>query len=210
MGADRVEVAQGDALQSGVGRHRIAQDILAHLFRVAVGRGGRFAGRLLRDGLLLGFAVDGARRREDDVPPSELAHQRDDVHERREVVAVVLQRFLDRFTDGLRGGEMDHRIEFVLFEDLAETLQIAAVDLHEGDIHAGDLADPLDGAHVAVRKVVDDDDVVAGIDKLYGGVRTDVTGSAAHQDTRFFHRRRFVVLNHKDTFFFGNWLIRRG
>ncbi len=81
--------AVSDPFQPLVGGQRVAQDILAHLLRVAVGRRGGLAGRLLRDGQHVGLAVDGARRREDDVLPPVLAHQADDVHERHEVVAVI-------------------------------------------------------------------------------------------------------------------------
>ena len=185
--ADGVEVAQRDAFHAGVGGERVAQDVLAHLLGVAVGRGGRLAGRLFRHGLLLRFAVNGARRREDDA--AEFTHQADDVHERGEVVAVVFERLLNRLAHGLRRREVDHRVELVLFEDLAESSPVAAVDLDEGNVHARDLAHAFDGVEVAVRKVVvDDHHVVAGVDEFHGGVRADVACTAADQYTRFFHR----------------------
>ena len=188
MCADGVEIAQRDAFHAGVGGERVAQDVLAHLLGVAVGRSGRLAGRLLRHGLLLRLAVNGARRREDDVPAAEFTHQADDVHKRGEVVAVVFERLLHRLAHGFRRCEVDHRVEFVLFEDLAESRPVAAVDLDEGDVHAGDLAHAFDGVEVAVRKVVDDHHVVAGVDEFHGGVRADVACTAADQYTRFFHR----------------------
>ena len=188
MCADGVEIAQRDAFHAGVGGERVAQNVLAHLLGVAVGRSGRLAGRLLRHGLLLRLAVNGARRREDDVPAAEFTHQADDVHKRGEVVAVVFERLLHRLAHGFRRCEVDHRVEFVLFEDLAESRPVAAVDLDEGDVHAGDLAHAFDGVEVAVRKVVDDHHVVAGVDEFHGGVRADVACTAADQYTRFFHR----------------------
>ena len=96
-----------------VGRAAVVQDVFGHLLRVAVGRGGGFAGRLLRDGQCVGLAVDRCRRREEDVRPAELLHQRADVHERREVVAVIFERFGDRLADSLVGGEMDDGAEIV-------------------------------------------------------------------------------------------------
>ena len=44
VGADGVEVAQRDAVQALVGRAAVVQDVFGHLLRVAVGRGGGFAG----------------------------------------------------------------------------------------------------------------------------------------------------------------------
>ena len=88
---------------------------------------------------------------------------------------------------------MDDRVEFVLLEDLAEGRAVAAVRLDEGDVDARDPAHALDGVHVAVREVVDDHDVIPGIDEFHGGVRADIAGTAADQYTRFFHRLLIVI-----------------
>ena len=115
-----------------------------------------------------------------------------------EVVAVIFERFGDRLADSLRRGEMDHRVELVPFEDPAERFAVAAVGLDEGDLRPRDAADPLDGGDVAVRKVIDDDHVVARGDQLHGGMRSDVAGAAADQNTRFFHSVAFSCSNSKD------------
>ena len=79
------------------------------------------------------------------------AHQLDDVHQRGEVVAVVLQRLLHRLAHRLIGGKVDHRVEVVSLEELrSQTLLVTAIDLNERDIDARDLADALDAAHVTV------------------------------------------------------------
>lgn len=179
MRADGVEIAQGDALHALVGRQRIAQNVLAHLLGVAVGRGRGLAGRLLRHGQLVGLAVNRTRRREDDVVTSELTHEVDDVHKRRKVVAVVFQRLADRLAHGLRRREMNHRVEVVLFEHFAKSVAVAAVRLFERHFDARDPADSLDGVHVAVREIIDDHHVVTGAYQFHGGMRTDITGAAA-------------------------------
>ena len=148
---DGVEVAQRDTLQIAIGTHRVAQDILAHGLRIAVGRGGRLAGRKLRYGLLVGLAIDRARRREDDVVTAVGAHQLDDVHQRRKVVAVVLQGLLHRLAHSLVGGKVNHRVELIFFEQLlGQTLLVAAIYLDKGNLYARNLADTLDGTHIAI------------------------------------------------------------
>ena len=194
MGADGVEVSQRDTLQSLVCRNRVAKDILAHLLGVAVGRGRRLAGRLLRDGQVVSLAVNRRRRREDDVLTAVLTHQIHDVHERSEVVAVILHGVGHRLANGLEGGEVYHRIELVLLEYAAEGLLVAAVDIDEGHIHARDLAYALDAAHVGIRQVVGNDNIIAGIYQLHGGMRTDIARAARNQNHLFHHSCVFYIL----------------
>ena len=165
VGTDGVEVAQSDTVQVAIGTHRVAQDILAHGLCVAVGRGGRLAGRKLRHGLLVGLAIDRARRREDDVVTAIGAHQLDDVHQRGEVVAVVFERLLHRLAHSLVGGKVNHRVELIFLEQLLrELLLVAAIDLDKGYIDARNLAHALDGTQVAIRQIVGDHYVVARLD----------------------------------------------
>ena len=187
VGADGVEVAQCDAVQALVGRAAVVQDVFGHLLRVAVGRGGGFAGRLLRDGQCVGLAVDRRRRREEDVWPAELLHQRADVHERREVVAVIFERFGDRLADSLVGGEVDDGAEIVFFEDASQRRFVAGVDPLEGNVDARDAPHTLDGRRLRVGEVVDDDRVVSGGDQFHGGMRADVSGTARNQYSLFCH-----------------------
>ena len=151
VGTDGVEVAQGDTLERRGGTHRVTQDVLTHRLRVAIGRGGRFAGRKLRNGLFIRLAIDRARRREDNVRAVELTHQLQDVHQRGEVVAVVLQRLLHRLAHRLEGGKVDDRVELVLLEQTAlECLTVAAIHLDKGDLDARNFADTLHRSEVGV------------------------------------------------------------
>ena len=117
-----------------------------------------------------------------------MAVARDLKHEKHEVVAVIFQRFAHRFAHGLRRREMDYRIEVVFFEHPGKGVAVAAVGLFERDVDARDPAHALDCIHVAVREIVDDHHVVPRTDQFHGGVRTDITGAAADQNTRFFHK----------------------
>ena len=49
MGSDRIKITQCDPIHFAVCRYRIAYDVLANLFCIAIGRSGRLAGRLLGD-----------------------------------------------------------------------------------------------------------------------------------------------------------------
>ncbi len=188
MRSDGVEVAQRDTLQTVVRRDRVAQDILAHLFGVAVSRRGRFSGRELSDGQVVGLAVNRRRRREDYVAATELAHEIHHVHERSEIVAVIFHGIGHRLAHSLVGGEVNHRVEFVLLEDLAESLLVAAVDIDERHVDARDFAYALHSAHVGVRQVVGHDHVVTRVDQLDGGMRTYISRSARDQ-YHLFHIR---------------------
>ena len=87
--SDRIEVAKRYPAQLGISRHRIAQNILAYLLRVAVRRRGRLPRRLLGDRQRFGLAVHGARRREDKIAYPFLPHQVEHVEQRQDIVAVI-------------------------------------------------------------------------------------------------------------------------
>ena len=96
-----------------------------------------------------------------------------------DVVAVVGERFLDRFTDQRPGGEVHDRLDGILAENPVQNSRITQVTLHE----------VAAGHHfaVAAREVVQDDDRVIGPQQVEHHVRTDVAGAADNQYGRFTH-----------------------
>ena len=161
--------------------YRIPQDILANLLRIAIGRLSALARRLLRNRQHLGLAVYRAGGRENDIANTLVTHQFEDGDKRLEVIPVVKQRFVDRFTHRLRRREMDDRIELILIEDTSHRLFVGAIHLFEGNLYAGNLANTLDRTEFGVRQVVDDHHIVSGPDQLDGRVRTDIPGSTCNQ-----------------------------
>ena len=164
MGADGVEIAQRNTPHARVGRAAVAQDVLGHLLGIAVGRGRRQARRPLRHGQHPGLAVDRGRRGKHHVGASEFVHQGAQIHERRQVVAIVLERIGHRFAHGLERREMDRRDEPVFFEDAPQGLPVAGIDLLERHLDARDAPHALDGAGFRIGKVVDDHYAVTGGD----------------------------------------------
>ena len=81
---------------------------------------------------------------------------------------------------------MDDRIELIVVEYGSQRVFVVAIDLHERNVPTRDLPDTFYGLHFGVRQVVGDDNVVSGLDKLYGRVGSDIAGSSGHQYA-FFH-----------------------
>ncbi len=101
--ADRVEVAENDALDGGSAVDVVVYYLLVDFLCVAVRRCGLLMRGILGDGEVLGFrlAVDGARRREDDALDIVFRHELKEIDERDYIVAVVEQRLLDALAHGL-------------------------------------------------------------------------------------------------------------
>ena len=110
-------------------------------------------------------------------------HELEQVEEGDDVVAVIKQRLVDRLANGFAGGEVDDAADGgVLGEDAVHRLAVVAVGLVEGGAPAGDARDAVEHVGRGVRKVVDGNDVVSGLDQLHRGVRSDVACAACHND----------------------------
>ena len=112
MGADRVEVAEQADPPARVGSGEITADLLDHELGAPVGVRGPGTGRF-GDRQLLRIAVDGGRRREDEVPHVVMLHAIEEVQRGDQVHPVVVERNGDGLTDRLQPGEVDHRLDRV-------------------------------------------------------------------------------------------------
>ena len=126
---------------------------------------------------MLRIAIDGGRRREEDVRPAIFHHQLADVHKRGEVVLVVHQWSLHRLTHGLVSGKVDDGTKLVFLEDILQSCDVAGVHLFKGNIHTRNLTDTLYSGQLGVRKVVDDDNAVPRQRQFHGYVRAYISGS---------------------------------
>ena len=197
MGADRVEISKGYAVDAIVGVAAVAEDIFAHLLGVAVGRCGGLAWRLLGHGQGVGLAVDSRARWKEDIGAAVFFHQRAHVHERGEIVHVIFQRFGHRLANSLEGREVNHGVEFVAEEHPAEGLDVASVDLLKGYVASGDLLHAFNSRGLGVGKIVDHDHVVAGFDKGHASVGADISGTPAHEHSLVSCFVHYVRLSNK-------------
>lgn len=126
--ADRVEVAEGGRAEYSVGHdRRIAKDILADLFGVSVGRSRRFSWGGFRDREHIRCAVDGRGRGEDEGPDAMMERHVEDVDEGSDIVPVVAEWLLERFSDSLKCGEVDDSVDVLPLEDRGKEYRIRTV-----------------------------------------------------------------------------------
>ncbi len=195
MGTYGIEISQGYATETFVGGAAVAEDILGNLFGVAVGRGGRLAGRLFGDWQFLGIAVHCRRRGEQHIRALEFLHHLQNVHVAYQIVLVVLQRFVHGFTHGLVGSEMNHGVESVPFENAAQRFYVAGVDFPENDLASDDFLDTIQSRGFRVGKVVDNHHIISGFDESHRGVCADVSGTSGYKNCLFAVHYIVSVLN---------------
>lgn len=188
VGAARVKVAEDEDVPLGIGLVQIAQKLLDEELGASV----RVCGAdlsVLRDGHLLDHPVDGGRGGEYKILAVVLGEQVEEVEGAGEVVVVVADRLLDRLSDGLEPRKVDAGEERELREDGLEVCEVEQVNLTEDDEVrlAGDVADADKRLLGRVVKVVDDHDLVAGLDELEDGMRADVAGTAGDEDDLVAH-----------------------
>ena len=143
MRPDGVEVTQQDGLHLRIGLDCIADDLFADLFGIAIGGFGRLDRVGLPYGRVFGLAVYGAGGGKDQ-HPALLPEALQNVEQAHQVVPVVQQRFLNRFADGFRRGEVDGSGNGVSVEKLANLSGVFQVDLFEGRTDAGNALDAVD------------------------------------------------------------------
>jgi len=183
VGSDRVKVAQQAHVPSIVGRGHVAKDELVHELRLAV-RVRRARRELLRHRHCRRVAVHGRRRREDDVAAAGLVHHLDEVEGALDVDLVVEERLRDRLANRFQPREVDHRVDLVLREELAELGLVTDVDLVEGGLASGERLHAAEALKVGIAQVVGYDDVVALLQQLEHRVAANVAHAASDEHCR--------------------------
>ena len=123
---------------------------------------------------LLRFAVGGAGAGEDEVADVVVTHGLDECQAAGDVVAVVLARMIDGFSDVGVSGEVHYCGWLVLLDDFIESLSIKDIALFEWA--------PFDGVFVSVDEVVVGDGGVAGFCQGFAGVGAYIAGGAGDED----------------------------
>ena len=89
---------------------------------------------------------------------------------------------MDGLAYGFEAGEVDDGGWLVVVKDLFESGLIQKVAFNESEVFAGDLLDPAQGFFLAVAKVVDGYDIVAGLQEFDASVGADIAGAAGYED----------------------------
>jgi hypothetical protein len=93
-----------------------------------------------------------------------LGHTLQEVEEAEHIVAIVMEGFLDGFSDCFEGGEMDDALDIGVFEEYAaQAFQITEVGGVVKDLLCGDLFDSVEYRCPGVGKVVHRDGGIAVI-----------------------------------------------
>ena len=171
--AGRIEVAQADAAQA-VGRRVPAQRALEGAFRLAVWVDRGEWGMLLdrdrgRD------TIDGGTRREHDPSHAGVMGGIEQGNAAGHVVAVVPGRFRDGFTDQGAGCAVQDRLDALAPEQLAQGAPVRVRPDRQARARN-------ERRSVAGAEVVEDAHLVARHQQSLHAHRTDVAGSAGHQD----------------------------
>ena len=172
IGAGHVEIAQRHVFEVA---HRgdVAQHHLGHQLGRAIGRD-RCKRRRLGNRIHRGIAVDRGRRREDEVPDAEVLHGRQEGAALDRIGVIVFERVVVVLRSDQPRREMDDRVHLVALDRTRDRFVVAAVAQHER--HA-----VRDRPWHAVRHVVDDDGLLAGIDEPEDHVSADIARAARHQ-----------------------------
>ena len=110
--------------------------------------------------------------------------QQDD--EREDIILVVVQRLVDRLTYSLARCEVNDTLDpGVRLEDVLDDRLVVAICFVEDRANTRNCLDPIEDFDVGVGEVIDADDLVACLDKLYRGMGADVAGTTCYENDSF-------------------------
>ena len=143
MGADRIEIAKQRHGQLRIGRGRVPQDNLDHIFCPAVRIGASSDRRRLLDRHLVRRAVNRCGRAENDVMTAVFFHGFEQGECRIQVVSVISERLLHRFADRFVSREMDDDLRLFLFKKSFKRRFIRNIDPIKRKILSDDRFHPV-------------------------------------------------------------------
>jgi hypothetical protein len=111
-----------------------------------------------------------------------LFHGLNEVQGAGDIIVVVREGDLTAFTDGLEGGEMNDCIDGFALEDRIDRGSIKQVDLMEFQGFSSDFLDPGQGNGAGIGEIIEDDNLVSGIQKFYRGMSSNVSSATGDQN----------------------------
>ena len=178
MGTDGIEIAQQHDVPLLIGFLHVHHDFLKHALGLTVRIGAMSLGALLRDRDDGRVAIDGGRRREDDVFASMLTHHIKQSQCAADVVFVIFPRFFHALAHGLQASEVDAGIETMGFHHTVEAFTITDVDFIKRDFLARQFRHTLQRLAVGVAEVIDNHSLVTCSSEFHQSVRADEAGTA--------------------------------
>ena len=160
MSADRVEIAQEGDRPVRVGFGGVAQDLLAHILRPAIGVGAHTGVRILPQGHFVITGIDCGRRGENNVADVMVLHCLTECDSGEEVIVIVFQRHRDGFTNGFEPGKVNHAADIMFIKDGIQRGAVTHVVFVEDNIFAGNLLHSFQRLFAGVYKVIDHNNIV--------------------------------------------------
>lgn len=125
-----------------------------------------------------GISVDGSGRGKDNVGDIVTGHGLEQGNGAADIDAPILERDFTGFADGLEGGKVDDIVDVgVLGKDLLDGFFVGDVDVVEGRSLAANRLNAVDNFLRRVVKIVDNDDLVVGLEEGESSEASDVSGS---------------------------------
>ena len=181
------------------------QEFLDLQLGAPIGVDGR-RGMLLVVGKVVRGAVDGGARTEHQPVHTGGLHGLQQVDGALHVVGVVVDGPLDRLADRLEAREVDDGLDGMALKGVPHQGGITHIALDEDRPRARQGSDAVDHVGLAVAEVVEQNDLVSGLDQRHGRMAADVAGAAGEKHMGLGHAHPFMrCASHSE-----NWVPTSG
>ena len=183
MCADRVEVTKQDDVPFRIGGMYVRQDLLQHPLRPAIRVRADALRAVFRDRNEGGISVDRRAGAEDDVLAAMLPHALYQRQGSGNVVGVILDRLLYRFSYRLQSGEMNDRVNLLRGKDAIQAFLVKDIPFHKVQRLSGNLLHPVNRLLAGVVQVVDHRNLITCIQQFHARMAADKPGSSRNKNS---------------------------
>ena len=128
------------------------------------------------------IAVNRRRGRENNIFAAMLAHHIQQNKRTGDIVFIIFQWFLYRFTDCLESCKMNAAIKCVVFHHLCQAFSVTDVYLIERNRFAGDFGYTLQGFFRSIAQIVHNNDIMSRFLQFNDCVAANISGTAGNQN----------------------------
>ena len=124
MCTDRIEVTKQNNIPFRISLLKVCKNLLDHPLGPSVRIGAYALRAVLSDRNLSGITINSCRRRENNIFNASFSHLIDKCYSTGNIVLIVFNRLMNRFSNSLKACEMNGALDIILTEDLLKDITI--------------------------------------------------------------------------------------
>ena len=183
MSPDRVKIAQCQSFHVRFHSHQIPNNIFTHHLRVPVRRFSLMTRCFFRYWQHIGLPIHRTGRRKHQIRHLKFPHTSQHVHQRVQIIEIILQRLVHRLSHGLQSSKMNHGPYIRMTgKEIPCNLPISKVYLFKLGTYPRDLFYSIQHVHTRIHEIVSNNYIITIFLKFDYRVGTYIPCTSCHKN----------------------------